>query len=282
MVSDESASIIDGFDECREADFFGRPKTMKDKSWLKFLLTSRPYQNIVLDFKNSRQLRGEEKNEELRREISFAIKQDIRKLACQLSLDEEVRDRLLKKLLARPHRTYLWWHLVLEDLRQSDKHTIKALTKRIEHIPSTVEVYEKILSRVGDKQREKTENLLRIVVGARRPLTLAEIDVAFQLATASSNAQTLEGLDLDRKSFAIRIRQLCGFFVYIEDSRVYLINQTAKKFLVPTGSSINTVSWKYSLDKQTTEMLFTQLCVKYLCLKKTPLGSAAFRQWLQK
>ena len=144
---------------------------------------------------------------------------------------------LQAKLLETAHRTYLWLHLVWAELKGIRNRTKKAFLKKIGSLPSTVEdAYESILSRLGRDQQEEAKILLHIVVGARRPLTVWEMDAAFQLATDSPDAQTHEDLELDVKRLKSDIRDLCGLFVFISDNRIYLIHQTAKEFLVARES----------------------------------------------
>ncbi|PGH15678.1 hypothetical protein AJ79_02272 [Helicocarpus griseus UAMH5409] len=280
-VTDERAQrvtcILDALDECREddcrliiqflSDFYNRPSSPNSKSCVKFLITSRPYYNIKLSFGNHppNRLRGEEKTKEVSEEIDIVVKANICTLARRVGLHKKERDRLLEKLLTMSNRTYLWWHLVFEKLQQADKRTWKAFDELIEDIPETLDqAYEKLLTTANSRIRGKTETLLRIVVGARRHLTLAEMDIAFQLGKESSHAQKFEDLDLDGDKLAERIQELCGFCVCIEDSRVHLIHQTVKEFLVPDQTTAAKDGWKHSLDKHTTEVLLTKICVQYL------------------
>ncbi|KAG7152808.1 Vegetative incompatibility protein HET-E-1 like [Verticillium longisporum] len=152
--------------------------------------------------------------------------------AFKTSKYEEFKNINPDRIPATPQRTYLWLHLVWDELNNSSKRTKKAFLKKIDSLPSTVEeAYEKILTRHGSGQRQEAETLLHIVVGARRALTLREMDVVFQLATESPDVDRHRDLDLDGDHLKSRIRELCGLFVFISDNRIYLIHQTAKEFL---------------------------------------------------
>ncbi|EFQ25735.1 hypothetical protein CGRA01v4_02191 [Colletotrichum graminicola] len=50
-------------------------------------------------------------------------------------------------------------------------------------------VYEKILGRINHNRRQEAQTLFHIVVAARRPLTVSEMNVAFQLATDATDAR---------------------------------------------------------------------------------------------
>jgi hypothetical protein len=79
--------------------------------------------------------------------------------------------------------------------------------------------------------------------------------------------------DLDLKSedwFRETIRDICGLFVTIIDSRIYLLHQTAKEFLVQDDQNIhpNNVHgdpvWKHSLRSQDSHRVLTEICMRYL------------------
>ncbi|KAH8757176.1 putative ankyrin repeat-containing protein [Diaporthe sp. PMI_573] len=274
--------VLDALDECCVGDrrkliyfltdFHSRQNAPTRVSRLKFLVTSRPYQDIESDFRNipepqSIRLAGEDSNADISEEISLVIKDKVATAGRKLNLDQEVQRALQERLLAVPHRTYLWLHLVIDEILSSPKRTKKAFIKRIGTLSTTIEdAYEKILSRLGCDERKNAEALLHIVVAARRPLTLSEMDVALQIATESPDAQIHRDLDLDRDDLKDHIRKLCGLFVFISDSRVYLIHQTAKEFLVAKDSSPKSSAglWKHSLDSQRSNTIMTEVCVQYL------------------
>lgn len=163
-ATDERANgvtcVLDALDECRGDDrerlirllknFYNQYATSTRRVQLKFLVTSRPYEDIELGFGlPSIRLAGEESNADISEEINLVIKQKVSTAACELHLDQEVQDMLEAKLLTTSHRTYLWLHLVIKELyRPGEKRTKKAYTKMIDSLPATVEdAYERILSR---------------------------------------------------------------------------------------------------------------------------------------
>ncbi|KAK6598776.1 Vegetative incompatibility protein HET-E-1-like protein 16 [Botrytis cinerea] len=89
---------------------------------------------------------------------------------------------------------------------------------------------KQFLRKSPDKQ--EATKVLHIVVGAERPLSLDELNIAINIENCYDGSQSFEDIELeDPKIFAIRIRGLCGLFISISNSRVYLIHQTAKEFL---------------------------------------------------
>ena len=79
--------------------------------------------------------------------------------------------------------------------------------------------------------------------------------------------------DLDLKSqdwFRENIRDICGLFVTIIESRVYLLHQTAKEFLIQNDQEIRHKSahgglkWKHSLRPKDSHRILTEICTRYL------------------
>jgi hypothetical protein len=102
----------------------------------------------------------------------------------------------------------------------------------IDSLPLTVkDAYEKILSRVPQECADTVKRIFRIVVGARRPLSIQEIAMALGIAT-SVESTSLAQVQLDPQWLESSIRYWCGLFVFINHDRIYLIHQTAKEFLI--------------------------------------------------
>ncbi|KAH9225157.1 hypothetical protein K456DRAFT_1767068 [Colletotrichum gloeosporioides 23] len=216
--------ILDALDECCLEDrrkmirlltnFYKRQTTSTRNFQLKFLVTSRPYQDIESEFRDipepqTIRLAGEESNTDISEEINLVIRRKVATAGRKLEMSQEAQTALEEKLLSVPHRTYLWLHLVIEEVYNSPKRHKKAFIKKLDFLPATVEeAYEKILGRLNPSQQQEARVLLHIVVGARRPLTLSEMDVAFQLATDSSDAQTHGELDLNHSHIKSQIREL--------------------------------------------------------------------------
>ncbi|KAF6811461.1 Ankyrin repeat domain-containing protein 50-like protein 3 [Colletotrichum plurivorum] len=287
-TDDEAANVtcvLDALDECCLEDrrrtirlltnFYNRQPTSTRKFQLKFLVTSRPYQDIESEFRNipepqTIRLAGEERNADISEEINLVVHDTVVKAGRDYQLDQDMQGILRTKLLGTPNRTYLWLHLMVKELPHLDKITKRAFQKDIDLLPQSVEqAYERILSRHSNGHRKKVQMLLHIVVGARQPLTLIELYVAYQLATELPNADRHDDLELDHIHFERRIRDLCGLFVFINDDRIYLIHQTAKEFLVQQTIHPSPANnhWKHSLYQPHSDAIMTQICVQYLSLK---------------
>ncbi|QMW33392.1 hypothetical protein G4B84_008823 [Aspergillus flavus NRRL3357] len=309
----EIICLLDAFDECepdgRSQLTVALERLYTDESRhnfnLKFLITSRLYGDIRQGFQPMQMegqslihLSGEgtEEMEDISREIKTFIKARVETIGARLKLTEEEESILLKSVTRVPNTTYLWVYLTLnliESIKDIDKTRILDATS---DLPKTVDdAYERILSRSEDCQ--KARKLLHIVVGATRPLTLQEMNLALILSGKHQSYRELELRSEDR--IRENIRDLCGLFITVVEGRIYLLHQTAREFLIeknkpplqgntsdsklpvlhhaawrflfgdtPKGNvdSIPSPTWKHSLTLQESHHIIATICIQYLLL----------------
>ncbi|KAF3319410.1 hypothetical protein TWF173_000040 [Orbilia oligospora] len=302
--------ILDAIDECEDhgrsqlAQALRKLYSTDRKLNLRFLLTSRPYGEIRRGFQPletlgspkgpdtgpdtglelpgsvSRthegvtglpviHLSGESDVEmtKISLEIDTFIKVRVQDIGARLKLRREEQDLLLQKLLHVPNRTYLWTHLIL-DLVESDINIDKTgIIKATSHLPKTVnDAYEKIISK--SHNFEETKRLLHIVVAAARPLTLNEMSLALALKGNQRSYKDFELKSEDR--FRECVRDLCGLFVTIINSRIYLLHQTAKEFLIqndlknPPKKIQSEPKWKHSIRLLDSHRVLARICIRHL------------------
>jgi ankyrin repeat protein len=279
--------IIDALDECCKEDrrtlirllseFYIeslRPKARS--SCLKFLVTSRPYGKIGAEFQGigstlpTVHLRGELENDKINKEINLVIRQELAALSEENGLEPRTIKKLEQELLAMEHRTYLWLHLVIQDIRdtfktslQPDSESIKSLS-----LPTSVEdAYEKILTRVPENRKEETTRILHIIIGARRPLTTSEMAIALCI-DRRKGSQPFAEFKIEENRLKSSIPEMCGLFVFINHSKIYLIHQTARQFLIQKEVQEMTGRWRHSLDPNESDGIMASICVEYLSLDK--------------
>ncbi|KAJ6126271.1 hypothetical protein N7471_010764 [Penicillium samsonianum] len=249
-VSCKTICIFDALDECREIDqdrliqklqlFHRQPFSSAQDTCLKFLVTSRPYHHIQNCFRETTNsfphlhLKGEEENGQIHKEIDLVVKMRINELANTASLSWDIQQRLEHQLLKMEHRTW--------------------------------GAYEKILSRVPSSQKSTVKKVLHIIVGARRPLTIAEMAIALGLARSTPPRPAAQA-GIDPLQLEKKLRRLCGLFVFVNNSKIYLIHQTAREFLIEKANS-NDLNFAYSCGLSDTEDQMALLCVKYLLTVK--------------
>lgn len=125
--------ILDALDECNEKDRYRLINLLKEfynessssarrPSNLKFLVTSRPYHGIEIRFRElvhkvpTIRLAGEEESKAISEEIQLVSRARLTQIAMEGGLQTGVRDLLEEKLLSIPNQTYLWLHLIFEEI----------------------------------------------------------------------------------------------------------------------------------------------------------------------
>ena len=290
--------VLDALDECQEStrenliawmgNFYSARNQIVTR--MKFLVTSRPYYDIEGAFNSavkdlsSISLRGKEESEKISKEINLVIDDVIPRISSErrYPLEPKVQSGLIDHLKSVGYRTYLWLHLILDVIRKTLDSTQTRLEKLVDTIPRTVnDAYEKILKRISDPEMaRRARSLLSIVVVAARPLTLQEMNIAPSIDERLENGEqcrSLDDLDLEpEEPFSTKVRNLCGLFVSILDSKVYLIHQTAKEFLVSkklveqSASYVNDglKPWKHSLNSIQSNVILAKICISVLNFNK--------------
>jgi ankyrin repeat protein len=299
-TSDAAASnttcVLDALDECRDRDrsdliaklarFHEYTTTQGPRqSWLKFIVTSRPYDDIQRGFEQippslpAIRLRGEQENDQIHAEINRVIHVRVSQLANELDLHESISARLEQNLLAMEHRTYLWLHLAIDDIRTTVRNSFRPDEETIESVPSSVEgAYEKILARVAKAQHHKVKLILQIIVGARRPLAVSEMALALGLATSKQH-RTSTDAQIDSVHLGKQLRHWCGLFVFVNQSRIYLIHQTAREFLIARQDhaypkSLTHDTWRHCVQPAEMEQMMTSICMRCLHLEDREVPSS--------
>lgn len=88
--------------------------------------------------------------------------------------------------------------------------------------------------------------------------------MAMALGVALQDAKTAEEANASHSGLEQKIRRLCGLFVFIKNTKIYLIHQTVREFLI---TKVNrSTSFKWYLEPSETEVEMTQICVTYLLM----------------
>lgn len=270
--------VLDALDECRPVDqnqliqrlkgFHSQTSLPTQKNWLKFLVTSRPYDDIHNNFKSITglfphiHLQGERENDHIHQEINLVVKVKVKELAEISNLPADVEQRIKDQLLQMQHRTYLWLSLAIDDIRTTLQDPCRSIEEAIRMVPTTVSAaYEKILSRVRPYSVNTVRTVLQIIVAAQRPLTTAEMAVALGIAIPSQHTREKQ----DPTILEENLRQLCGLFIFIKESRIYLLHQTAKEFLIAQDDCRQeSTEWRQSVNLQDANIVLSRVCMSCL------------------
>lgn len=296
--SDPSAGdivcILDALDECQQSDrdkliaqleqfYRASLGQVKPETRLKFLVTSRPYFEIECRFRSltSRvptiRLAGEDESKRISHEIGIFIESKIKQLGEELGLSEQVQSSLQKRLSQVPQRTYLWLRLIFEEIENALSWAEPTLLRVVDQLPLTIEkAYENLLGKC--KFKEKARLVLQIIVAAARPLTLSEMDIALAIASRPESQSYEDLTDREFEHRKTQIRNLCGLFVTIVDSRIYLIHQTAKEFLLGKKDEADLAQgWRHSIDLRQSHQVLAEICVAHLSFREFKKG--CFRRY---
>ncbi|KIH91045.1 ankyrin repeat-containing protein [Sporothrix brasiliensis 5110] len=290
--SDDAGEIIcvlDALDECEQQSrhelldrlrqfYRDQQPTSAKASKLKFVITSRPYDDLEKQFAgfataNCIQFHGDDKSAEISREIDFVIDELVDEVAGSFSRDD--KKRLKTHLKGMTNRTYLWLHLTFDIIRQSPCEFGRPcdIDELLSILPSQVaDAYENILNR--SKNKKRTETILSIVLAAERPLTLREANVAVAMAFALQNNKSpppSTSAELDKqlwpeKTFKSVVTNLCGLFLSVYDEKLVFIHQTAREFLVGARGEGNVWQGRFALP--TSHSVMSSICVRYLLLQE--------------
>jgi ankyrin repeat protein len=290
-VVGEIILVFDAFDECsREGraeleklicQFYGKPK---DEIDLKLLVTTRPHEVVSRGFRGIElsdlpvlHLAGESEDEVklIAKEIDLVIAARVRDLAISLELTSDEARHLKERLSGMKNRTYLWVHLTLDVIENTDRTTQDGISRIVDSLPESVyDAYERILNRSSDEV--KAQKLLKIMMAATRPLSLAEMAIALDLDDhhhRHSQLHTMRGEKLQK-----HLRDLCGLFIVVIHSEIFFLHQTAREFLMKDrgddavkklsdeSEKLKSWKWAHTIAARHASLTLGRLCVLYLLL----------------
>jgi ankyrin repeat protein len=170
------------------------------------------------------------------------------------------------------NRTYLWLHLTFDIIRRKQAAFAKMsnIQSLLDSLPSKIsDAYDEILRKSEDES--VAESLLQIMLAATRPLTLDEANIALTLATEESRPLSHDELDSKlwaKEGFKSTVKNLCGLFITVHNSKLFFIHQTAREFLVTPHISDGKgkETWKGRLSVPRAHGVVSRTCLYYLSL----------------
>ncbi|KAI1660852.1 hypothetical protein F4813DRAFT_386262 [Daldinia decipiens] len=270
--------IIDALDECERSTcrllleslhgFLIDPESsVSNRNGIKFLITSRPSREI---WSNTIQITNrisiDEGQPGYKKDLQTFIQQRIDEISYRRDYSIRVKEYLLKTLSSKTDQTFLWLHMVLESLEESVMSSIKDIKDIVTKIPPTLEkTYLGFLGAISSGNQQLTSRLLQLILASSRPLFLDEINIAF---TIDSSHRTADAVSQDCQSaVAHTIRGLLGPFARILDSKVFLVHQSAKDFLLEAGRVYDSFPTLRMISKENAELQMSISCIRYLLLE---------------
>ena len=230
-------------------------------------------------------LSGEDEEEvnKIRQEIDLVIRYRVVKIGTMRCLEAEECIFLQRELYAIPNRTYLWVYMILEVLESLPSFTRGQVRRAVKDLPASVDkVYEKILQRSTDPRNAR--KLLHLILASARPLSLEEISLALAIADGRKSVESITQEQEPIKRFKENVRSMCGLFVTIIDSKLYLLHQTAREFLVRDRSTLSndsdhSLNWKHSFAPEDSHRILSQVCMTLLKIEGTGKGWETLQEY---
>lgn len=208
----------------------------------------------------------DDETEAISRDVELVVRSHVNELEVQ-GLPRNLLSALQKDLIARADQTFLWTTLMIDLLKDA---TIKGASQTdLEGLLENRDidaVYAHLLERSIDADRSK--KLLKLVLAAARPLPLEELNVA--MAVSPQQLSFNDELESNLKHLIENyVKAICGHFVRIIRSEVYLVHQTAREFLLRQQEfkgSPHLSNWHHSVAPGESEIVLLRSWFSYLIL----------------
>ncbi|KAK4064864.1 uncharacterized protein Triagg1_8863 [Trichoderma aggressivum f. europaeum] len=221
--------IIDALDECvtdlpKLLDFINTKSALLSR--VKWIVSSRNWPDIEERLDSSAQqmrLCLELNEKSISAAVNTYIKHQVKQLAQKKKFSNETKDTVQRYLSSNSNDTFLWVALVCQNLEKMSLQNILAKLK--EFPPGLDALYERMVKQIHDLEDVSDTKfccqILATVLLVYRPVTMAELG---SLVDSPENNFT----DVESIHRAIG---LCGSFLTVRDSQVYVIHQSAKDYL---------------------------------------------------
>ena len=264
--------VLDGLDECESTSckklldsitrFFNEEAVnYAEPGFLKVFVSSRPYTWIERSLRQFPEIRlkGEEEIASIDRDVSFFVERRMQDIAQIKQLPPDTQASVQSEIIALSSHTFLWAALVLNIIEDSASASRISLMQILKTLPPSLDaVYERILSMSPDVS--KTRKIIHIVLGAEEPLSLDDMNIALNIHDSHRSCKALEPyLEPNIES---TIKDLCGLFVRIINSQIYLVHQTARFYLLAESQS-KVGPWKHSFDTTESNYVLSKICMTY-------------------
>jgi hypothetical protein len=262
--------IIDGLDvyQTQMADLLSNLKRLMTRdhpagTLLKLFCTSRPTKEV-------RQI------EILPTKILRASSQDlIRFVNAHLErlkdeYDDTIKEVIRKQVNLRTGRTFLWISIILRRLEEMDLPSAASVEFEIKNRPIELEnLYTGLMAEIFNKS-PGFATILAWVAFAKRPLSLAELEVAIAVGTKCSSTSWKECSNNKPRLNVESVRAKLGTLVDIINNTPFLIHQSLRDFLLKPELWLQP---PIPLNLKRPELLLADVCMTYLAFKEFEIGA---------
>lgn len=267
-ICDGTYIVLDALDECekvsrdyllRQLNSYFPPDYKSARSFLKVLITSRPYREIELQLAKHRifRLKTEHEWSNIQADISMFISQKVDEMEEICHYDSELKEKVRTKLKAGADGMFLWVALVIQELLDTP---ISLVSEALENTPNSLhDLYIHLLKRLAGRKAKIARTILVWVVMAPQPMALTELAVACAIkstdqAESSIDRSVIAGFEHDIA--------LCGPILKVQHGMVYLVHQSVKDFLLDPGLHESIGDFNVIPERASHELAIT--CLTYL------------------
>lgn len=260
--------VIDALDECQQpsSEIFAQITTLlTDQEGSRCVILGRAGSFDSLDTKNAIKITPNL----ISPDIDNFIRSEVAKPGQLRS--PEIRDLAQNTLQAKAHGMFLWVKFAIGDLNKPASNAV--LKERLRHFPHGLKpsyrhIIATLVERLDDIDRKLACALLSLMIAARRPLKLDELQYALAIATwlDSNSTKPFEFSEFAATNFVPQLLFLCGDLISISDHTVSLVHTSAKEFLLnpgcidPEGNIVACLR----IDSAESHRLFYSVCLTYL------------------
>lgn len=240
--------IIDALDECKNhAELVPLLLKAVETGSIRIFITSRDRFEPQRQYSKAQVISEDIQVSDTKSDIRLFLEANMSSLP---STDEDRRQEMISRILAKSNGCFLWVRLVLQELRQV--HTSVDIRQVLEDIPAGMtDLYARILDSMS-------------MAPYGKKLTKAIIDWTVCSARSLSMDELCHALELDIKDKIDNIERAiisgCGQLVYIDQhSRVQIVHQTARDFLLRSSGTS-----EFSIDGKEGHKRLVMTCLQYL------------------
>jgi ankyrin repeat protein len=271
--------IIDALDECEkdscaqllEAIYemaIHEDDSTSSKVLIKFLLTSRPGLDrpVTKNCDIETRIRIGESQAGYVEELQTFIEQRVEQICLKRGFDSGRRETLVRMLTAKADQTFLWLHMVLRLLEDTPLSSSKDFEQIVTELPPDLSAtYLRFISSIPPAHQNTAARLLKLLLTSSRSLELNEINIAF---TIDSSHSSTEDVSRDcQGSIAHTIQKILGPMTRMSDSKVSLVHQSAKDFLLKNHEIGGIIPALMNVNTMTSSIPLASACINYLLLE---------------
>ncbi|KAM7192205.1 hypothetical protein V8F33_008479 [Rhypophila sp. PSN 637] len=197
-------------------------------------------------------------------DVQRFIKERVEEISKQRQFPDDAKNFLLDSLNSRSGQTFLWVRMVLGQIEAADLLSYHELKASLDQIPKSLEpTYMGFMTHLNPL--DAACRLLKLILGCSRHLTLDEINIAFSIEASHEKVADLKPnlqINMDRT-----LRNVLGPLIRISKSKVLLVHQSAKEFILQQAGGNEAVATEIrSIRAEDCTLAVATACINYLLL----------------